>query len=220
MQATYFDEMGDTGHCIITAAIRDVYEATKLTRTNHAFRAAVHSRITTLRDQFGDEEEDRKELPRSARQRRALSRAFAAKDHKVDPQHAKSLLKRFLEERTAFEPLRKFLREIESGEGTPEQLGAILDETQSRIKAVSALDEKPLISFGEEWVEHNKRLQQFHGKKMIGLKTGLKELDDRTLVTASRSLRPSRGPEKTTYTLQIASESASKSRTTIRWSCF
>ena len=206
LKAEFFEQTGDEGHCIIAVAIRDVYEAMKLTPSDHAFRLAVESKITTLRDQFGDEEEDWKEAAEEVLAKGGLfRRAYAANEHKVDPQHAKSLLKRFLLKRTVFEPLRKLSLEFQSGGGTPEHLAAILEETQSRLQAVSALDEKPLLSFGEEWAEHNKRLQQFHGKKLIGLKTGLKELDDRTLGLRGVTIFAAKpGAGKTTYTLQIA----------------
>ena len=206
LKAEFFEQTGDEGHCIIAVAIRDVYEAMKLTPSDHAFRLAVESKITTLRDQFGDEEEDWKEAAEEVLAKGGLfRRAYEANEHKVDPQHAKSLLKRFLLKRTVFEPLRKLSLEFQSGGGTPEHLAAILEETQSRLQAVSALDEKPLLSFGEEWAEHNKRLQQFHGKKLIGLKTGLKELDDRTLGLRGVTIFAAKpGAGKTTYTLQIA----------------
>lgn len=206
LKTEHFDEFEEPVPCLITGAIHDVYEKQKLTPKDQAFPAAVRHEITTFRDSSDEYHEELKLAAKKALLEGGLfRRAVAAKQNKVNPQFARSLLKRFLQERTVFEPLRKLVREFQSGGGTPEHLAAILEETQSRLQAVSALDEKPLLSFGEEWGEHNKRLQQFHGKKMIGLKTGLKELDDRTLGLRGVTIFAAKpGAGKTTYTLQIA----------------
>ena len=197
---------GDTEFEIITQAIHSVYESQALTPKEHGFQKAVRTEIRKIRDSFqGEEYEHYKEVAENTLSKGGLfRRAFAAKDHKIDFQHAKTLLGRLLFER-AFWPLRELMKHFQAGKGMPEHLRAILETTLARIEDATAFQEKPVLSFADEWAEHNERLKPFRGKKRIGLTTGLQELDDRMVGLRGVTILAAKpGAGKTTYTLQVA----------------
>ena len=108
-----------------------------------------------------------------------LDEAYAVDQGELSDELARSLLKRYLSELLVIGPLRQLLADC--GEDVPKNLPAVLDQLLSRTRQLDGIDAKPVRSLGEEWDEHTTRLNQFRGRTMIGLKTGLPELDRRTL---------------------------------------
>ncbi len=109
-----------------------------------------------------------------------IETAYARAPADLSVPHARHLLKQLLVERTIYDP---FCAAVQATPGNCQfqNMPEILEELQKRVRAIQALDTPPLKTLGEEWADHEARLKQFRGKTMIGLRTGLTELDRRTL---------------------------------------
>lgn len=118
---------------------------------------------------------------------------------------ARSLLKRYLYELEMILPLQKLLSDCGSNDQLPANLPEVLAQLQERARKLEGIDAKSVKTFGEEWGEHEARLKQFRGRKMIGLRTGLAELDRRTLGLRGLFIVGAKpGAGKTTYALEVA----------------
>lgn len=118
--------------------------------------------------------------------------------------HGRSLLKQFLIEQRVSLPLYLLFHGCRNQ--LPDDISAIIQKCMERLQSLECIDTKPVKTLGEEWAEHKARLEQFRGQDMVGLRTGMKELDKRTLGLRGLSIFGSKpGAGKTTLSaVQLA----------------
>lgn len=96
----------------------------------------------------------------------------------TEMEHAAQLQNRFLVEKTVFQPLRNFVNPGRMGLGQrPENVDEFLDvvvQQQRRLQVHSMPD---VQSVQDMWQAHEQQLEQFRGRRMVGLETGLSSLD-------------------------------------------
>lgn len=110
-----------------------------------------------------------------------IDEAYAAAKADLSDERGHALLKRFLYEVTVVHPLEKLFQECSYFHQIPANLPEVVEKIHERLRKQEGIDTKAVNTFAEEWDEHEARLKHYRGKKMIGLKTGLPELDRRTL---------------------------------------
>lgn len=112
----------------------------------------------------------------------------------------RSLLGRLLYEVDLVEPLYTLLATCRTNEQVPANLADVLDKLLERARKQESIDAKNVKTFQEEWEEHETRLKHYRGRKMVGIKTGLTELDRRTLGLRGLFIFGAKpGAGKTTY---------------------
>ncbi len=176
----HFKDDAELEHRVLLAACRDVHAKYGAKPGDKSFRKRLRAQIKDVLDGMGEEvlPEERSEIL-GAKSTRA--RAFAAKGASANEQYGLDLLKRFLMEKEVFDPLADAFTQCKGDNQKPENLGGMLSEATKRLTAIESLDLPDIKSIGEERQEHQKRLKYYRDRKIVGLKTGLKELDRRTL---------------------------------------
>jgi hypothetical protein len=116
--------------------------------------------------------------------------------------YGKELLEKFLHERQLHLPLRKLFRAAEDSVIT--NLDSVLDIARQQSAVHQQLKAGGHGTLAGEWGDFQNRLQVYRGRQMIGLETGLQELDKRTLgLRGLMVLGAGPGVGKTTYALQM-----------------
>jgi KaiC/GvpD/RAD55 family RecA-like ATPase len=119
----------------------------------------------------------------------------------LEHQRGETLLRRFLEARHVYLPLQSFL-------DMPQRcvnLSDLLEELQARVAYCHRVGDDECRALGDEWLEHESWLRNFRGRSLIGLRTGMCELDRRTLGLRDLAiLGAPPGVGKTAYALQCA----------------
>jgi hypothetical protein len=110
-----------------------------------------------------------------------LARAFSGKTKATTETYGMALLRRFLLEKEVYHPLANVFTQCQKEKHLPENIGEMLSQAQQRWSAIQSLDLPVIQSVGEKWSEHEERLKFFRGREIIGFRTGLKELDRRTI---------------------------------------
>jgi hypothetical protein len=93
-------------------------------------------------------------------------------------EYGRELLKRFLHEREVVRPLRRFLQD--AGEGSVTNLPTMLQHVQERQAAIEQMG-GGLRSMAGDWDSFQGYLNTCRGRALIGLRTGMPWLDERTL---------------------------------------
>jgi len=108
-----------------------------------------------------------------------LYRAYFETDpNPVDVPYARDLMRKVLFERTVIDPLRQALGRPD---GTvPVGIQEVLDACRARSETIGAIGGADAPSFEADWPEFLGWLDGHRGKALIGLKTGIPDLDDRT----------------------------------------
>ena len=126
--------------------------------------------------------------------------AFAIDKAGLSDELGLKLLKQYLSELQVLDPLDRFLAEYRNSSQMPSNLPTVLEQLLERSLRLDGIGAKGVRTIEEEWGEHNTRLEKFRGRTMIGLKTGLKELDRRTLGLRGLFIFGAKpGAGKTTY---------------------
>lgn len=110
-----------------------------------------------------------------------IDEAFEVDPAELSLELAQNHLKRYLYEAEIVAPLVDFLSLVASGDRIPADLPGVLEQLLERTRRHEGINAKTVKSFEEEWQEHQSRLKQFRGRTLIGLKTGLAELDKKML---------------------------------------
>ena len=121
--------------------------------------------------------------------------------------HAEQLQQRFLEEASIFAPLRAFANpgRCHSRDVRPENVQEFIESLNRQLGQNASLSAPPLRSASELWEPHEAQLQQFRGRRMIGLETGMQLLDRLTLgLRGVTLLGAAPGTGKTALCLQLA----------------
>ncbi len=108
-----------------------------------------------------------------------LYRAFREADPaSLDVHYARDLMRRLLYEREVVETLRQA---VGKSDGTvPIGIQGVLDACRARSEAIAAIGGTEAPTFAEDWTGFLGWLEGHRGKSLIGLKTGIPDLDDRT----------------------------------------
>jgi len=120
----------------------------------------------------------------------------------IDPDYGIELLKRFLIQRDLQVEVCQLaeLFKVSPLLSLPESLQR-LAETGAAIKSLSIVTHDTI---GSEWDAHEERLARFRGRELVGLKTGIKSLDERTLgLRGFGALGAGAGVGKTALALNI-----------------
>ena len=110
-----------------------------------------------------------------------IDEAFLIAKEDLSNELGRTLLQRYLHELEIINPLRNLLDECGQFSGIPSNLTEVLEKLLERANKQASIETKAVKTFEEEWDEHETRLDHYRDKTMIGLKTGLPELDKRTL---------------------------------------
>jgi replicative DNA helicase len=115
--------------------------------------------------------------------------------------YGQELLKKFLHEREVVRPLSDFLRN--AGENSITNLPAMIQHVRERQAAVDQLG-GTLRSMAGDWGSFQTYLSTCRGRTMLGLRTGMPRLDERTLgLRGLIALGAMPGVGKTTLLLQL-----------------
>ena len=89
------------------------------------------------------------------------------------------VLRHFLTDRAVIAPMRRAV--TSGGEGTVD-FSRVMGESQSRIEEIAAIGKPRIVlrAFGDLWDEHEALVDRDRGRELLGLKTGVPELDHRT----------------------------------------
>jgi replicative DNA helicase len=90
------------------------------------------------------------------------------------------LIQQLILERTVCKDL-KDLGELASSVGLPADLAVSLEEKAAKVRAVTMSAAKPARSIVGDWDEYQTRLAVYRGRDFLGLRTGMQQLDERTL---------------------------------------
>jgi replicative DNA helicase len=166
-------------HLLLLEACCDLNRETGLTPGDAGFKASLRTQLTTTAAGASTKvlypESTLEEL---CSERGLLTRAFNVESGELDERVGYRMLKRFLTQQLVIFPIQDVMRVA----GTvPANIGAVFKEFQPVLESLEGIDEKPLKTFGEEWAEHEARLEQTRNRELIGLRTGLEEFDRRTL---------------------------------------
>jgi len=116
----------------------------------------------------------------AVRAQELLSWIFQFQEGDLNPSFYRGLIQDLIIERTVIRDLNKTMtnaRDI----GCPLDLPETLEKAASRIREVNLSGAKILRNLLEEWPDFQKRLEAYRGREFLGLRTGLTQLDDRTL---------------------------------------
>jgi len=84
----------------------------------------------------------------------------------------------------------------------PADLQTTIDALKADCDRIAAISVSRFATFGEEWDEHEQQLAQLRGRDLVGLRTGMAELDRRTLgLRGVFLLAAMPGVGKTTYSV-------------------
>jgi replicative DNA helicase len=135
-----------------------------------------------------------------------IDRAFRRHSSRLSEDMARPLLRRVLVEQTVLRPMKVLFDECGYDGQFPKDFGDVLNILVTRLRAVDGVAAAPGKTLAEEWADHRRRLEPFRGRGLIGLRTGLAELDRRTLgLRGLFFLGAKPGAGKTTYAaVQIA----------------
>jgi len=118
------------------------------------------------------------------------------------PQYGKDLLCKFLHERTVSSGLRRAVRDADKD--TITNLDEIIAQVKARAEVVEEIRRGPPSTIAADWSGFEERLQIYRGRELVGLRTGMTELDARTLgLRGLLVLGAGPGVGKTTYGLQL-----------------
>jgi replicative DNA helicase len=98
----------------------------------------------------------------------------------LNPPYYRELLQDLIIERTVIRDLDKTMTQARAV-GLPVDLPEKLEQAADRLRNARLLGTKPPQNLQEEWPAFQTRLQTYRGREFLGLRTGLTQLDDRTL---------------------------------------
>ena len=134
----------------------------------------------------------------------ALAQPLAASDLA----RAREIQRHLLVERTILAPLRQYCNPGTIPLGfRPENITEFLNEIQQQQKRIESATAHQIQTVADCWDEHEARLEQFRGRRSVGLETGFTQLDQKTLGLRGVTVlgaRPSVG--KTGLCLQLATQ--------------
>lgn len=176
---THFRDTTALEHKVIFGACREVYEKWGVSPGEESFRSRVTTRVKDILTGMGEEVQP-DEIKVIQGKKGILARAFADDTVPMSEQYGLDLLKRFLLEREVFNPLADAFSQCKEQRQKPENLEEMLSEAARRLTAINGLDIPEIKSVGEDWKEHQERLKFYRDREIVGLRTGLTELDRRT----------------------------------------
>jgi replicative DNA helicase len=133
-----------------------------------------------------------------------LDHVFDCEPTELNDSYGMELLRRFLHEQTVVAPLKDALNPSDGG-FTIEDLGPVIDDLKRRLQTIQSLADDRVGSLGQEWGKHLEQLEYFRGLQMIGLRTGIEQLDNRTLgLRGTTLLGAMPGVGKTALAAQLA----------------
>ncbi len=190
----------DDKYLVLLAACHQVAKGSALKPGDKKFKRLLRDEVRVIGKAQAHDELVAEAAEAIAKEDGFLDEAFAVNKAELSDELALSLLKRYLNELQVIGPLKKLLAECGGNQELPKNLPDVLEQLLTRTRQLEGIDAKPVRAFGEEWDEHTARLDQFRGRKMIGLKTGLPELDRRTLGLRGLFIFGAKpGAGKTTY---------------------
>lgn len=134
-----------------------------------------------------------------------LQRIFSASPSEFDSGYGRELLRKFLFEREISDQLRELA--FSSGQENIVNACEILKDLAAKEATFKRLDQVTGGCWHDDWTEFEAFLASHQGGELIGLKTGMRELDNRTLgLRGLMVLGAGPGVGKTTYAQQLGLE--------------
>jgi replicative DNA helicase len=174
-------EEADEKYLLLFRACRNLAKKTTARPGGKEFRGLLKDEVHKI----GQEQIATEEVVEAARELADeggfIDEAFAVKKADLSNELGRTLLRRFLLEANVVQPLEELLLGCNRNGQVPENLPEVLELALERVRKLEGIQTKSVKTFEEEWEDHEVRLKYYRGKKLIGLKTGLAELDRRTL---------------------------------------
>jgi replicative DNA helicase len=105
---------------------------------------------------------------------------FGFPPDQLNPDYYRPLIRDLIVERTVTRDLSKLVADARDV-GRPLDLPEVLEQTAARIRQVEASTSEKAKSLVDDWADYQTRLQTYRGQEMLGLRTGMRQLDERTL---------------------------------------
>ncbi|MCA9124736.1 MAG: hypothetical protein H6822_25435 [Planctomycetaceae bacterium] len=132
-------------------------------------------------DDSNEPESDEDDSPGPWAARCWFELAFGASPETLDVEYGRLLLVRFLKERTLTAALDATLECGRERRDVPGDWTELMGEVQRRLASIESIEVPRFTTVGEQWHDHERELDLYRGRELIGLKTGLNQLDQRTL---------------------------------------
>jgi replicative DNA helicase len=173
---TDFSQVSEMRYALVWAAALKAAERNGGSLPEQATETCIAGELVSLIDSAGSEvtPETSENAPR------LLTWIFQAGESNLNPPYYRELLQDLIIERTVIRDLNKTATQARDI-GRPLDLPERLEQAASRIREVRLLGAKPVRSLRDEWPDFQTRLQANRGRELLGLRTGLSQLDDRTL---------------------------------------
>jgi replicative DNA helicase len=140
--------------------------------TERCIAAELVSKISAAGSQVTPESGERAEA--------LLGWVFQFQEGDLNPAYYRGLIQDLIIERTVIRDLNRTAAEARDI-GRPLDLPDRLERAAGRIREVRLLRAKAARNLREEWPDFQSRLQAYRGREFLGLRTGLPQLDERTL---------------------------------------
>ena len=134
-----------------------------------------------------------------------FERTFSANLEDLDPASARELLRLFLYERLVVVEIGQLIPNDEEEHLIRQDIAHVLTRVEELSRRIDGVTTSQIHTLSDDWDAHEEQLSVYRGKELIGLKTGIAELDRRTL--GLRGLGALGSPPnlgKTALTLQMA----------------
>jgi len=110
-----------------------------------------------------------------------VAAAFALDPNELQIDDARALLMQWFNEFEVVGELEQIVHDLGNGGSVPANLEEIVGHLIQRSHDLQNVTDSAITTMADDWDEHQQRLEQFRGKELIGLRTGLPQLDQRTL---------------------------------------
>jgi len=150
-----------------------------ITPADQGFRTHVKQQLRLFQNQSYLVEEEIEGVQEMVEDGGFIDQVFQRKRSDFSEEVACEVLSRWLKEVNVMEPLRQVFSDSPAGQPYPQDFAAILTALQSRMHSIERLNGKSMKTVGDDWAEHELRLNQLRGRELLGLKTGQAELDRR-----------------------------------------
>jgi replicative DNA helicase len=171
-----FSPMSEKRYAHVWAAALQAAERNGGALPQQATERCVAAELVSKIDSAGGEITP--EAARNAENLLAWAFQFQAAD--LNPPYYRPLLQELIIERTVIRGLNKTLTQARDV-GLPLDLPDTLEQAAGRIRDMKLMGVKAARNLRDEWPDFQTRLQAYRGREFLGLRTGLPQLDDRTL---------------------------------------